>query len=107
MPIWLVLAGRNGGLRVTRMTETPPNLRYRGEMWNGALLTVLAQGNRGVRIYGFVVLPLLSPLLPFDGFGIRWWRKGGIWMQQFTTPLLLLGPAPMPQSPLSSGKEQQ
>ena len=43
----------------------------------GELLTVLAQGNRGVRISGFVVLPLLSPLLPFDGFVITWWRKGG------------------------------
>lgn len=77
MPIWLVLAGSNGGLRGTRVTETP---RIQGTGVGGGLgelLTVLAQGNRGVRISGFVVLPLLSPLLPFDGFVMRWWRKGG------------------------------
>lgn len=59
--IWLVLAGRNG---VWEVTETP-------QIWGtgvgdvmGELLIVLAEGNGGVRISAFVVLLLLSPLLP-------------------------------------------
>lgn len=33
MPIWLVLAGRNGGLRGARTTATHTNSSYRGGSW--------------------------------------------------------------------------
>lgn len=76
MPIWLVLAGRNGGLRGARTAETHRNSSYRSGNWAREAVYSWPRARRGVRISAIVVLLLLSSLLLFYGFVISQWRKG-------------------------------
>lgn len=111
MLTWLVLAGRNGGPRSSRMTETPQKFKIKG--WGGELgelLNVLAQGSRRVKISGFMILwsslffLLSSPLMYLWLVERGKEEKGVIWMQQVPTLLFLLGPIPITGSPSSLGK---
>lgn len=77
MPIWLVLAGRSGGLRGTRVTETPlPKSEEEG--WEVGWGNRLLCWHGATEGSGFLGLrSSLCFLLAFDGFVISWWRKGG------------------------------
>lgn len=109
MLTWLVLAGRNGGPRSSRMTETPQkDIGMGGGL--GELLTVLAQGSRRVKISGFVFLwsslffLLSSPLMSLWLVKRGKEEKGVIWMQQVPTLLFLLRSIPITACPSSLGK---